>query len=766
MANRFPLVIDTTDGNKLKELPGGDNLDLNQNSIVRVQNITSTGTIDAAVIRVAGNPLVAQTFAELSDTPSSYDDSENYFVKVNSAGTGLEFRPLGDIGNIEIDTITVDTAITPLTNNDADIGSNTSRFRTIWAETTRSDLVSFDGTTVFDATTGKIPYAALIGIPTQVSEFDNDLGYVTQNDLSQTVVDVFGGGATLGLDIQGSVFADDSTMIVDGTEGKVVGAIDNAITETLALTATTATITTASADTIVSLADQDLIIEGQNDQNIVIGENNTGRVILHNAEANRFGFGTGTGPGKLTSSTDIDIEVGNRVKVNSATPFRFGHVSTADKAIIVPQNGDVIYNTTDTNFEFYKDGEWIQLHEGTFTGDVVGDTTGTHTGDVIGNVTGNVTGNITGDVTASIFADDSTQLVDAVNGLLVGNVVTSSVVATSITGALDGNVTGDVTGDVTGNVTGNVTGDLTGNVTGDVTGNVTGNTTGYHTGDVTGSVFADDSTILVNGVLGNLNLDNNNTDDLSEGTTNLYYTDGRADARIAAASITDLSDADQTVRTTDNVDFNTVTAQFTGNLTGDVTGNVSGNVTGDVVGSVFADDSSIMVDAVNRKFIGNLEGTLKGDVTGDPTLTLQTPLENTGEIINISTGSGQGGFVNVTADNFRQFGDNIDFQATDSFEVGTTGTTVFTYRGNTSTNTFAGIYTLSASSIALEGSVSANNGITGDLTGSVFADDSTVLVDAINGEIPGYVKVADLKTALQDGAGDYAAFKAWVLANL
>lgn len=55
---------------------------------------------------------------------------------------------------------------------------------------------------------------------------------------------------------------------------------------------------------------------------------------------------------------------------------------------------------------------------------------------------------------------------------------------------------------------------------------------------------------------------------------------------------------------------------------------------------------------------------------------------------------------------------------------------------------------------------------TGDVTGSVFADDSTVLVDAVNGNIPGYVKIADLKTALQDGAGDYAAFKAWVLANL
>ena len=53
--------------------------------------------------------------------------------------------------------------------------------------------------------------------------------------------------------------------------------------------------------------------------------------------------------------------------------------------------------------------------------------------------------------------------------------------------------------------------------------------------------------------------------------------------------------------------------------------------------------------------------------------------------------------------------------------------------------------------------------ITGDLTGSVFADDSTLLVDGVNGTIPGYVSIASLQAALQDGAGDYAAFKSYIL---
>ena len=43
-----------------------------------------------------------------------------------------------------------------------------------------------------------------------------------------------------------------------------------------------------------------------------------------------------------------------------------------------------------------------------------------------------------------------------------------------------------------------------GNITAPIIGNVTGSTTGYHTGDMTGSVFADDSTLLVDGVNGSI----------------------------------------------------------------------------------------------------------------------------------------------------------------------------------------------------------------------------------------------------------------------
>jgi hypothetical protein len=50
-----------------------------------------------------------------------------------------------------------------------------------------------------------------------------------------------------------------------------------------------------------------------------------------------------------------------------------------------------------------------------------------------------------------------------------------------------------------------------------------------------------------------------------------------------------------------------------------------------------------------------------------------------------------------------------------------------------------------------------------DLTGSVFADDSTLLVDAVNGIIPGYVSLATLQSEVA-AATDFADFQARIAA--
>ncbi len=105
------------------------------------------------------------------------------------------------------------------------------------------------------------------------------------------------------------------------------------------------------------------------------------------------------------------------------------------------------------------------------------------------------------DLRGNIYADDSTLLVDAINGQILGPVNTTSVISS-----------------------GNIVGDLIGDVTGSVTGSVIGNTTGSHfgnvVGDIEGSVFADDSSLLLDAINGTLHAPN------MSGSKTLYSEDG------------------------------------------------------------------------------------------------------------------------------------------------------------------------------------------------------------------------------------------------
>ena len=93
--------------------------------------------------------------------------------------------------------------------------------------------------------------------------------------------------------------------------------------------------------------------------------------------------------------------------------------------------------------------------------------------------------------------------------------------------------------DASGNfAAGTITASLTGNVTGNVAGNVTGNVTGtvsdisnHDTGDL-----AEGSNLYYTDARADARIAAADTDDLSEGSTNLYFTNTRADARVAAAT--------------------------------------------------------------------------------------------------------------------------------------------------------------------------------------------------------------------------------------
>jgi hypothetical protein len=80
MANRIPLIVDRDDGNKLKELPIGDNLNLTGSGIVGAGNIEATGLTLAGISYnpfsgswndLTDKPVVASTTDELTEGDSN-----------------------------------------------------------------------------------------------------------------------------------------------------------------------------------------------------------------------------------------------------------------------------------------------------------------------------------------------------------------------------------------------------------------------------------------------------------------------------------------------------------------------------------------------------------------------------------------------------------------------------------------------------------------------------------------------------------------------
>jgi len=174
-------------------------------------------------------------------------------------------------------------------------------------------------------------------------------------------------------------------------------------------------------------------------------------------------------------------------------------------------------------------------------------------------------------------------------------------------------------------------------------------------------------------------------------------------------------------------------ADAQGNL---VVNGASIKLDGDVTGSVFGDDSSLLVDGVNNKIVGTVDANI-----------LRTgALVVTGTSINLASTTGSIGLTSVG-----------------TTSISGAGTVNLTSSGGQVDITANSKINMSASEIDVLTGMVVRNGITGDLSGSVFADDSTLLVDGTNGTIPGYISIVTLKTEVAASV-DFAAFKARIAA--
>lgn len=190
--------------------------------------------------------------------------------------------------------------------------------------------------------------------------------------------------------------------------------------------------------------------------------------------------------------------------------------------------------------------------------------------------------------------------------------------------------------------------------------------------DITGSVFADNSTLLVDGISG------------------------------------------------------TIPAEvLVGTFTGTLIGNSTGYHTGDIKGSVFGDDSSKIVDAVENKVYATFFGNITGNVTGNVSGNLTGNVTGNADTATISSKLDITNTNGLTTVYYPTFVENR-----------TTGQIVradidLTYRTDTNTLTVPNV------AGNLTGDVVGNTTgyHTGDVKGSVFGDDSSKIVDAVEGRI-------------------------------
>ena len=896
MANRFPLVLDTTDGNKIKELPDGDNLDLTNTSITSVNDINAVGTITTERLLVGGNTVSPVNFLDLVDTPTTFAGTANYFVKVNSSGDGIDFRPLTDLGTLNVDSILSTGDLKPSVDGVGNVGTEAKKFNEVVATTLKGNLVSYNEEIVFDATSGKVSYGALQGAPQFLSEFSDDVGYLRTADLDDTLSSLFDEGVPFESDIKGSVFGDDSTVIVDGVAGLVVGNIQNQNIESANIVAGDITVTDVEVngtfvfngaqsvgltilDSVTGVGGLTLTTDGTLAEELIDitpaladGEVNinankirllgdvstpitasggfvgdlTGSVVSDNSTVVIDGVSGKIVSPYITGTATFEnnvVVVGNLVVQGTTTEINSTTLTVDDLNIVVANgaadataangagitvegsNATLTYTSADDRWNFNKELNVDRVH-GNLTGDMLGnltgDTAGTHTGPVVGDVTGNAagahSGTFDGDMTGSVFGDDSTVLVDGNNNKVVGDIDTASLRTSESKIAL-GESAGETNQGSFAIALGYSAGETDQESWATAVGFVAGNNTqgdrataigsnsgqvGQGAGAVAIGVYAGNNgqgadavaigknaghtnqaanSIVINAT--GVTAQNSQANSLvikpvrdAVGTTVMMYNDTNGEVTHTATPGTLAADLDQT---TVAIGATTATAVNIGNAgsTTTINGTVSFG-TALVANNITSDDSitlqtngSTSNEAINLapqgtgntinltsqnirffgpitnnvNFVGGLNGDLNGSIYGDDSTLLIDGVNST-----ISAGNIAGSLPAIDGSNLT----GVIASSVDFTNVANTPTTIAGY----------GIIDAASSAQGILAETALQEGDTFDVRGSVFADDSSLLVDALNGEIPGYVKIADLKTALQDGAGDYAAFKSWALANL
>ena len=179
-------------------------------------------------------------------------------------------------------------------------------------------------------------------------------------------------------DLTGSVFADDSTLVIDGTNGTIQWARLASTPTTLAGYGITDAATSAQgtkADSAVQPATlgnftfTSSVLDSSDSSGITITpavtmssdlnvENNLN--VTNVITANRF-TSTSTDDPEIKANANLKVTAGNAVVITSS-PVRFCSFTTTERDALASANGDMVYNSTTNKFQGYANGAWVDLH--------------------------------------------------------------------------------------------------------------------------------------------------------------------------------------------------------------------------------------------------------------------------------------------------------------------------------------------------------------------------------------------------------------------
>ena len=269
--------------------------------------------------------------------------------------------------------------------------------------------------------------------------------------------------------------------------------------------------------------------------------------------------------------------------------------------------------------------------------------------------------------------------------------------------------------------------DLNGNnITGTGNINITGTITA--TGNINLGDGAGGDVISVGGVVsGALVPDEDIVHDIGSGSLrwrNAWFSSISAAGQITADSIQADLIADDSSVAYDNL-TNTFNGNFSGSLTGDVTG--------DVTGSIFGDDSSPLVDSVASEIVGKINTSQDANYNGNNILNVSFMIDqrDSADFTLRAQPVGEGGLADIRLRPSGQTYMRLRTRPIDGETDPLNG--AISINGSASDgNVYIGASASETQSVFLFNMVAQ-----GDITGSVFGDDSTTIVDAVNNTVIG-----------------------------